>query len=384
MGRLVCMLLSNDAVSDPRVEKEATALASAGYRVVVIAWNRSGKAAASEVRPGFEIVRVGPPARHGGGLANIGRYRAFWDDAARAASDMGADVIHCHDADTIVAGRAALRRLKRSGRKPSFVVDFHELYRDSKMVPQRGAVGVFARLAASRVERAGVSDANLVLVANPGTADYYQALGAADVLVIENAPELTAIDAVEAKPHDGFNVCFIGQKRYFESLRVLMDAVTGLDGVSALIAGGGVDERRVAEYAIGRDNIATEGRLLYSEIPSRYAQCDAVYAVNDPGVGNMRVNFPVKAIEGMAFGRPIIVATGTWIGEYVEKQGIGLAVDVDVRSVREAIVRLRDDHEMADSMGRRGRQLVEQGLNWEAISSKLVSGYERLRCESDA
>ena len=41
---LVVMLLTNDFVSDPRVEKEAVALIGAGWDVTVLAWDRAGTA----------------------------------------------------------------------------------------------------------------------------------------------------------------------------------------------------------------------------------------------------------------------------------------------------------------------------------------------------
>lgn len=375
MPDVVCMLLSNDAVSDPRVEKEAVALSAAGYRVTVVAWNRSGTAAAREERAGFDIVRVGPPSVHGGGLANLGGYRAFWSEALRTAVELGARVVHCHDADTVPAGLSALRRLRRGGASPALVVDFHELYRDSKMVPQRGVVGLVARWFVSRIERSGVRAADLVIVANPGTAGYYQDLGASRLIVAENAPDTALFGIGAHEPHDGFTVCYIGQKRYFESLRMFMDAVGGVKGVRAVLAGGGVDEAAVAEYAKRYPNVTVEGRLRYAEIPARYGGCDAVYAVNDPRVGNMRVNFPVKAMEGMAFGLPVIVSAGTWIGDYVSENGIGLAVEADTESIRTAILGLRDDPSMARDMGRRGREIVESGLNWGAVADRVVSAY---------
>lgn len=380
MGKRVLMLLSNDFVSDPRVEKEAVALITAGHSVTVLAWNRSGTALADEERGGFRIIRIGPPAPHGGGIRNVSLYRAFWRECVSRAVGLDPNVVHCHDADTIPAGRRVVRQLRSRGGNARLVVDFHELYRDSKMVPQRGLVGAIARKLVQRVERAGVREAALVIVANPGTADYYSALGGGkDALVVENAP-----DAELFKPHEyhpagagDFTVCYIGQKRYLRNLEVLMEAVQGLDGVRAYLGGGGVDAEAVAQIAAGLERVDVEGRLSYAEIPGRYEACDAVYAINDVHVGNMRVNFPVKAMEGMACGLPVLVNRDTWIGGYVEESRVGLAVDGDdVGEVARALAQLRDDPALARQLGERGRTIVESGLNWTSAAARLVRVYE--------
>lgn len=381
VGEYVVMLLSNAFISDPRVEKEANALIDVGYDVVVVAWNRSGDASASETRGRIRIERVGPPAVHGGGASNIGAYRQFWREAANKAKEFEPYAVHCHDADTIPAGRKACRELAAKGGEGSnLVVDYHELYRDSKMVPRKGMVGRLARAFVGVVERSGTAEARLVIVANPGTAEYYSKLaGGRKVVMVENAPDAEMFSPLPETGEPGFRVCFIGQKRYVGSLDVLMKAVQSLPEVSAYLAGGGVDAEEVERLARGYERVTTAGRLTYEEIPSHYLGCHAVYAVNDVSVGNMRVNFPVKAMEGMALGLPVIVSKGTWIGDYVEEHGIGLAVDGEApASVAQAILTLRDDRKRAREMGRKGRAIVEDGLNWRAAAHRLVQAYESL------
>jgi len=85
---------------------------------------------------------------------------------------------------------------------------------------------------------------------------------------------------------------------------------------------------------------------------------------------------PVKAMEGMACGLPVIVSGGTWVGTFVEDNGVGFAVDeTDVESVVAAITRLRDDPELLREMGVRGRALVDGGMNWRAAAERLVGAY---------
>lgn len=373
MTRRVVMLLSNGFSSDPRVEKEAAALAAAGWEVNVLAWDREGSLPAEEQRGAARVLRLGPRARHGGGIRNIGGYREFWREAAARAASLGADVLHCHDLDTAPAGLDALRRLPRA----ALVLDFHELYRESNMIPQRGVVGLLARAAVRLVERRAIPRADVVLVANPGTVAYHDRFGVRDRLVlVENAPDIDAFAPV--CPRDPFTVGFMGQKRYLEGLRALIQAAERT-GVHALLAGGGTSEAEVARLAADVPNVEVSGRFRYEELPAMYARCSAVYAVYDARLGNVRTLFPVKVMEAMASALPVIVAEGTWIGDYVRANGIGLTVPVgDVGALVAALERLRDDRSAAAEMGRKGRALVEGGLNWQAASGRLLEAYERL------
>lgn len=373
------MVLSNDCVADPRVEKEASALSAAGHQVTIVAWDRSGGAPERESRGGFEIRRLGPRAVHGGGVRNLPLYRTFWREAADEVLRLGADVVHCHDADTLQAGLTA-RRLSSS--RIALVCDFHELYRATKMIPQRGLAGIVARAAVDWVERRAVREAAFVVLANPSAADHYRAMGAGNKIVfVENAPDRSHFvpEAEEARAsHESFTVCYIGQKRYLQPLQTLIEAVGEIDGAGALLAGGGTVAEQVAEFAAGRERVTVVGRVTYEKIPALYRGCDAVYAAIDARVDNPTMNFPVKAYEGMALGLPVLVSEGSWVAGYVEEHEIGFGVDASsVESVTRAIERLMADPKAAREMGARGRALVLCGLNWQAAASRLVTAYAR-------
>jgi glycosyltransferase involved in cell wall biosynthesis len=374
MSGLIAMMLSNDAVSDPRVEKEAEALAAAGYEVVVLAWDRLGAEPPSEARGSWRIERVGPRAVHGGGVRSIPRYLGYWSAAADRAVELGARYVHCHDLDTAPAGLSAVKRLTGA----SLVLDFHELYRHSRMLPQRGAAGVAARFAARLIERRAIPRAGLVLTVSPGQVEYYRQLGAHDVVLVENAPEIGSFVPV-LRDEPEFVACFIGQKRWMPGLRALVEAVQRDPRLHALLAGGGPAEEAVARLAAQSERTEAIGRLSYAQIPALYQRCDAVFACYDNALENWRTAFPVKVMEGMASALPVIVSKGSWVAGYVEEHGIGLVADgSDPDSVAQALLALADDRRTARDMGAAGRALVEAGLNWEAAAARLVEAYEGL------
>ena len=373
---LVVMLLTNDFVSDPRVEKEAVALVGAGWDVTVLAWDRAGKAPARERRSGINIERLGPQATHGSGPRALPRYREFWRLASARAIALAPQVVHCHDMDTVPAGLSAV---KESSAK--LVLDFHELYRASRVVPRMPVVGDLVTAGVDRVEARGLARADLVVLAWPGMSERYETRFDGPVVVVDNAPDLDRFSPDSApRGNRPFDVCYIGQKRYVASLELLMEIVQRHQDMSCFLAGGGVGEQRVAEFAAGKQRVDVTGRVLYEEIPALYRGRDCVYTLYDAAVGNARIHMPVKVMEGMACGLPVIVSEGTWVGAYVERERIGLAVDPAYSSaVEAALVRLKDDPALAAEMGARGRAIVEASLNWGAAAGRLVAAYEGLR-----
>jgi len=375
-GLNVVMIVTNDAVSDPRVTKEAVALVTAGHRVTVLAWDRGGGAPESEVRSGVTYERFGPRAAYGSGWRTLPRFNEFWHLTANRVLELQADVVHCHDMDTAVAG---LRVLKR---KPDtrLVIDHHELYRHTKMVPQRGLVGLTARSIVDTLDRRVARKAAAIVIANPGNLDRYERMMPGKVVSVENAPEATLFVPQYSDEDEGpFTVCFIGQKRYLPSLEILIRVMRRHPEMQALLAGGGVVAEQVERIAADVVNVHTVGRVLYEDIPGLYAGCDAVYAIYDATVGNVRTGFQVKALEGMASGIPVLAQGGTWLGDFVEKERIGITVpSLDDAAIESALVRLAEDPGAAREMGMRGRKLVDERLSWECAAKRLVDVYEEL------
>jgi len=375
----VVMVLTNDFVSDPRVEKEGLALASDGWDVTVIAWDRSQSLPASESRGPIRIERLGPAAPYGGGVRSILRFRAFWRRASARTLQLRPEVVHCHDLDTAPVGLAAIRRSR--DQRPRLVLDFHELYRASRMVPQSGVTGALARPVVRALERRAIAAADAVVIANPGSVSAYDEYDArVKIVLVENAPEAELFRSRQRRGDSSeFRVCYVGQKRYADRLRDLMEAVQHDTRLSARLAGGGVAEAEVARLAAVYDRVEVSGPFTRDQAPGLYDGCDAVYAVYDAAVGNIQYATPVKALEGMAAGLPVIVNRGTWFSELVLDAGAGVAVtEGDVDQLAEVLVSLADDRDRAASMGANGRAIIDGGLNWDAAANRLIDAYRRL------
>ncbi len=376
MSRVVMFKTAN-AFLDPRLAKEADALTDAGYEVIVLAWDRTGAGGEPPAGSGWRVEHLGPRAAHGGGVRNISGFRAFWRQAGARAADLGADVLHCHDLDTAPAALRAMK-LAAPGPAPRLVLDFWELYRESRMLPQKGLAGTVARAAARVIERRSIPRAEFVITVTEGQVEYYRSLGAKRVVLVENAPVLGSYTPTDRREPE-FVVSFIGRMRYVPALETLMRAIQPHPELGVLLVGGGPSAHKIREIARGLERVDVRGAVDNSKVAALYTECDAVYACYDISLGNWRTAFPVKVMEGMACGLPVVVTRGSWIAEYVEREGLGLAVDHDdVADVERALVALASDRDAAREMGRRGRRIVERELNWDAAAARLVGAYREM------
>ncbi|TLZ78280.1 MAG: glycosyltransferase family 4 protein [Methanobacteriota archaeon] len=107
-ARVVFVRSKSPAGIEPRLAKEATSLARAGYEVHAILWDRTRSFPAREIRDGIRIHRYHLQAPEGTpGLARrLPRWQWF---VLRKAARLRPDVIHAVDLDTAWASRAAAR-----------------------------------------------------------------------------------------------------------------------------------------------------------------------------------------------------------------------------------------------------------------------------------
>jgi glycosyltransferase involved in cell wall biosynthesis len=73
--------------------------------------------------------------------------------------------------------------------------------------------------------------------------------------------------------------------------------------------------------------------------------------------------------EAMMFGVPLITNLAP---EFVNEVGFGILVDYDdINKIKSAIVSLRDNIGLRDTLGRNGREAFTQKYNWHQMEQKL-------------
>jgi glycosyltransferase involved in cell wall biosynthesis len=110
------------------------------------------------------------------------------------------------------------------------------------------------------------------------------------------------------------------------------------------------------------------GRRPPEELPELLAGADVGLAASAP-VPFRRYAAPLKVVEYMAAGLPVLATEGTEAGASVARAGAGLAVPYDAASVERALARLLGDPQLRAELGARGAE-HSRGLDWRALVAR--------------
>ncbi len=367
-ARVVFLRSKSPAGIEPRVVKEASTLARAGYDVHVILWDRTRSFPAEEARDGFTIHRYQHPAPEGqAGL--VRRLPGWWLFAARRAVALHPDVIHAVDFDTAWPARVAARLTGAA-----IVYDIFDFYSEMILLDlPRSLRGYLAR-----AERRMVRRSDLVIL--PDLRRQAQLGDARPRRVVEilNVPEDRRIVVEPAKDFTLFYGGMIAKDRGLLDLMVACEAT----GAKFIVAGHGPDEAELLPHLESSPACLYLGTVPYEEVLRQTAACHVVAALYDPVVPNNRLAAPNKVYEAMMLAKPLIVSDGIAIADLVQSTSCGKIVPYgDRAAIQRALEELMLSPADCEAFGARGRAAFERGFNWSAMESRLLDAYASLAAQ---
>jgi glycosyltransferase involved in cell wall biosynthesis len=376
----VLMFVSNPFTSDPRVYAEAKSLIQAGHEVTVIAWDREKQNPPRQNWDGIDVVRLRTgllPKRCRFvsplwvGLNLILWQRQAYRQALALNKEKPLDVIHCHDFDTLAVGA----RLKRRLGLP-LVYDAHEIYgyMMADTLPHRIA-NIFLWLEKRSIKRVD----KIINVCEPQRR-YFESITDKPISIIMNCKSLQSLE-YEPPNNENVTLLYIGGLHQDRAVLMLVQAAKELPGVRCLIGGIGQPSYvgAVRTECSRTSNVTFLGRVPFDEVIPMTMKTDVVFCMFNPGDPNSIIGTPNKLFEAMVCGRPIICTKGTYSGEMTEREEVGLAVEYTEEALREAIIRLRDDPELREKLGRNALEAAIAKYNWQKEEVKLLELYKSLR-----
>ncbi|MFO8108941.1 MAG: glycosyltransferase family 4 protein [Thermoplasmata archaeon] len=368
----ILMLLSNPFMVDPRVYKEAKTLIEAGHEVTVVVWDRKGEYGEGSIVEGIRVVRI-----HNTGLMRLAYHDLFrnpfwWRRAYSKGMEIYKqgfkfDVVHCHDLDTLQSGVWLKRKLNCK-----LVYDAHEIFGYMIEENMPGSVCRFAL----RMEKKLVEHVDSMITVDEPFRDYFESIAGCPVTIVKNCKDMV-YDGYQAPKNDAFTLIYIGIMNKGRFFPEIIDIVRELQDVRLVLAGkkeGLFFEMK--EYVKGMDDITFLGTIPTDEIIPRTRDADATFVLVDPTSRQNQKTVYNKQFEAMVCGRPIIVTDGTFAAEMTRCNRCGLVVDFTKDSVKEAIERLRDDPELAETLGRNGFKVAKKRYNWDKEKQNLLDVYD--------
>lgn len=376
----ICMFVHNDVVTDGRVLKEATSLASHGWKVVIIGISLDGPPPdAIQERDGFTIRRVIPRLlrKHSSGtFGKLLRLIVSVPEIIHQIRRTNARIYHAHDFTGLLI-------MALAGIRAPIVYDSHELFFDrfptDRPYPLKYLIYCFRPLEKWLARRAVA-----MLTPSDEFADTLAStLGVPRPIVLRASVDLRSLQPGVPIPRQAGQM-LIGHSGYLiqgRHLRELMTALTYLpDHIAlALIGDGYIREELLAlaeSLGLGKRVLSIRPVTPYT-IPNTLAQVDVAAVLMTPSRRGYDQTLPNKLFEAVAAGVPIVASKTTAIERWMSEYAAGLMCDpTDPRSIAETILAALEPqthHHLAENAAK-----ARLELNWEVEETRLTGLYERL------
>ena len=170
---------------------------------------------------------------------------------------------------------------------------------------------------------------------------------------------------------------FLGRIAPKKNLEVVIEALAQLPPhIRLLIAGDGAEPLVArARDAVRRHDLSDRVTFLGFVPPAD--RDDFLARVDVLAMPSEFESFGMSAAEAMIAGVPLVVSRRTGISEVIRRQGGGVTIDPNSRSLAAAIAGLDSDREHIVRLSAQAQAAIATELNFRAIGTRLREAYER-------
>lgn len=302
------------------------------------------------------------------------------------------DVIHAHS--PMLNGLAGLLVRKRTG--IPLVYEVRAFWEDAAVDTGKTKEGSLRYLLIKNLEQYVFKNANKVACICEGLkkAIIDRGIPTDKLIVSPNAVDfrkfrpIKKIDqklAVELKLTDKKVVGFLGSFFKYEGLefaiKAMPDILKKIPNAHLLLVGGGNQDKKLRSLSaeLGLENhITFTGRVPYQEITRYYSLVDLLVFPRE----NIRLTqlvTPLKPLESMALGKPIIASDVGGHREMIEHGVTGLLFESEnIVSLAEAAITMLEDSAKVTSCVANGHDYVENIRNWKNTATCYLPVYEEV------
>lgn len=268
--------------------------------------------------------------------------------------------------------------LKKAGRAGLVVYD------DFDYMPGNQPLSKFRQWYTSRLEQAVLKRADLVFSVGSRLAALREKEMGRKVTVVPNGVDHAAFrKAHDKKPHPP-TLIYTGFVWSWAGLDIILEAMVAakakVKGLRFLVLGHSepvyLDDfnRRVKELGL-QGEVRYLGNKSYAELPAFLSEADIGMAVSQP-IALRNYAFPLKVIEYIGAGLPVITTRGLQAADIVEAGGCGVGVEFKPEAVAEAIVALLQSPEVYRRYAENAKRLGET-YDWGRITGDMLDAIER-------
>jgi PEP-CTERM/exosortase A-associated glycosyltransferase len=322
------------------------------------------------------------------GLREWRLMRVLRRQVERAIDAFNPDVVHGHS--PVLVAWPALAAARR--RRRPFVYEVRDLWENAAVDLGKLSEGSLGYRVAQAIDGYVLKRADAVtVICDSMRAELAARLGRNDRLFIaNNGVDLSALrpESVEASrrrwnlPPDAQVLGFIGTLQPYEGLELLIDALPELlqqaPRVHVMITGDGNHEAAlralVAERRLER-HVTFTGRIAHEEVSHAYAASD-VLVYPRRYTETTRLTTPLKPLEAMALGKPVLASDLPPFRELVSpgERGMLFAAGQRPDFVAKSLQLLRDA-DLRRRLGETARQWVTRERQWPTVVAPYREAY---------
>jgi glycosyltransferase involved in cell wall biosynthesis len=241
-------------------------------------------------------------------------------------------------------------------------------------------------------EAACLHAAHLIVTPSGVTRDYLAAardVSPHAIQVIPNGVDIQIFSpSAQSTSHAAFRLIYFGTLAAWQGvelgIRALAQLTDKLDATLTIIGAGSNRQRDNLTALSAKLGIVNRVMVLpptsQEELAEHLRDSDAVLApLTLTDRNTLQGCCPLKALEGMASGVPVI-ATDLPVMRELGRDGeqFLLVRPGSVDHLAETILRLAADRDLAPRLARQARAHVERNYTWQRAGDALIAGYERL------
>jgi glycosyltransferase involved in cell wall biosynthesis len=377
------MVVISEYESDPRVRRQAEALAARGDEVTVVALNAPGRPAVDTV-DGVRVVHL-PTRKYRGSSAKayLSLYGGF---SARAAAWLATrprsfDVVQAHSMPEALVFTAAVQRLAGV----PVLLDVHDL--TSKLFASK--FGDRDRIMASvrLSERAAMRFANEVLTVHEPYAELVRSMTRRPVTVVMNCPDERLFAPGEPRAWDPNGEVVFSYHGLIAPRHGLANVAEALVGVRERVpgarlqvrgSGDGLDSLRDRVKELDLSTVVDLPDRLYpvNEIPNELAKVHIglVPSQLDPWTDGV---LPTKLLEYAALGIPVVTFRNPVIERYFPEDTVRYVHPASPENLREAMLELALHPDRALAQAQRAGEVMRR-LQWSQQKLTYFEVMDRL------
>lgn len=357
-------------------------LVGAGYDVHLISAG-DGILPASDSYEGAAVTRIPP----GDDMNFLSRAIAFGQAVmAHVVAAPRYDVVHYR---SIWSGLHLGQARRRYGYRTVFEVNGLPSVELKYHYPDLRDSGVLAKIREQELAALALSDA--VICPSEVTSAYLISLGVPRerISVIRNGVSSEFAPApLPARGEQPPAILYIGTLADWQGLELLINALPHVlahhPAHLRIVGRGRSRQRKLLTRRINKlglvDHVSLEAAVAHHDVPALLAAADICVAplgLNDRNI--IQGCCPIKVIEYMAAGRPLVASNLPVVRELMREDIDGLLFSPgDAQDLARQIVRLLNDRALAERLAASAAAHAHANLTWHQARQKLLQVYERL------